>query len=105
MPGDASICGFYLPVRAPGGGCVPNDLTWETELWWDARWAKPKNGNGRGRICRRHGLHKASRFSGGITLLMQPLRTGKPCGTRHDAIFIPFRSRFQAESYSETRPT
>jgi hypothetical protein len=25
---------------------------------------------------------------------MQPLRTGKPCGTKHDAIFIPFHSRF-----------
>ncbi len=28
-------------------------------------------------------------------LTMQPLRTGKPCGTKHDAIFIPFHSRFE----------
>jgi hypothetical protein len=28
---------------------------------------------------------------------MQPLRTGKPCGTKHDAIFIPFHSRFQVD--------
>ena len=26
---------------------------------------------------------------------MQPLRTGKPCGTKHDAVFIPFHFRFQ----------
>jgi hypothetical protein len=26
---------------------------------------------------------------------MQSLRTGKPYGTKHDAIFIPFHSRFQ----------
>jgi hypothetical protein len=25
---------------------------------------------------------------------MQPLRTGKPCGTKHDAIFIPVHFRF-----------
>jgi hypothetical protein len=56
--------------------------------------AKPKNGNGRGRICRRHWPHKASRFSGGITLTMQPLRTGKPCEAKHDTIFIPFHFRF-----------
>ena len=31
---------------------------------------------------------------------MQPLRTGKPCGTKHDAIFIPFHSRFQAKKCS-----
>jgi hypothetical protein len=23
---------------------------------------------------------------------MQPLRTGKPCGTKHNAIFIPFKT-------------
>ena len=28
---------------------------------------------------------------------MQPLRTGKPCGTKHKAICIPFHSRFQVE--------
>jgi hypothetical protein len=33
-------------------------------------------------------------FSGGITYWMQPLRTGKPCGTKHATIFIPFHSRF-----------
>ena len=25
---------------APGGGCVPNDLAWESVLWRDARWAR-----------------------------------------------------------------
>ncbi len=29
---------------------------------------------------------------------MQPLRTGRPCGTKHNAICIPFHSRFQVEA-------
>jgi len=31
---------------------------------------------------------------------MQPQRTGKPCGTKHDTIFIPFHFRFQVEGYA-----
>ena len=33
---------------------------------------------------------------------MQPLRTGKPCGTKHDAIFMPFHSRFQDKAHYGT---
>jgi hypothetical protein len=44
-------------------------LDWFFSGLWDLAWVfrYPKDGNGGGRICRRHGLHKASRFSGGIT--------------------------------------
>jgi hypothetical protein len=48
-----------------------------------------------------HLIRKACRFSGGITFLIQPLRTGKPCESKHPAIFTIFPSRFKVEKLAD----
>ncbi len=48
-----------------GAGCKPAACTTSVREG-SATLPEPKNGNGRGRICRRHWPHRASRFSGGI---------------------------------------